>query len=204
MASDPLRSLREQVEEIVGDGGMDPSDRSVKLLHLREGVEALLGLIATHLGDADLAREAEASGAVRARLRARQNASIREALVARGEATAAELDAMGYLAHDELDRLDEEGLLEVRLREVEVEKGLVLREAPMAVEDLLDQLRGPAWELALRELEEAHGYRRSGEPAAGEALLLERGDPAAVDRIVVTFAEGEARPEEVAWTARPG
>lgn len=197
--SDPFEQLREQVEEIQSDPGIDPTEKAQKLQHLRDGLYDLLGTVARYLGDAELGREAQASGATRARLRAFQNATIREALIARGEATAEELDKMGYLSHAELDRLQEEGLLEAKLEELESDAGLVLREAPLSVDELLEAVReggawGGDWDGALSELVTVYGYEREGEPAEGEALVLSRdeGD----DRIVVTFGAGGV-PEEV-------
>lgn len=193
--SDPFEQLRQQVEEIQSDPGLDATEKAQKLQHFRDGLDELQGLVARYSGDAELSREAGASGAVRAKLRARQNATIREALIARGEATPDELDKMGYLSHTELDKLQEEGLLEAKLEELERERGLVLREAPMSVDELLESVReGADWNGALVELEEAYGFERQGEPAEGEALVLTRDD--GTDRIVVTFGDGSV-PEEV-------
>lgn len=199
MAADPLQAIREQVEDIAGDPGLDPGERALKLQHFADGLTDTQGIVARHLGDAQLQREAQASGAARARLRARQNATIRENLLARNLATPEELDELGYLPHGELDRLQEEGLLEAALEELDEKRGELLRGEPAMDEDeLVEALRGPGWLDAMDRLR-VRGYELEGEPAEGEAVVLRNGEGV---RIAVTFtgedpATGEYAVESV-------
>lgn len=189
VAADPLQAIQEQVEDIAGDPGLDPGEKALKLQHYSDGLEEAQGLVARHLGDAQLQREAQASGVLQAKLRARQNASIRESLLARGLADPEELDALGYLPHHELDRLQEEGLLEAALEDLEESRGELLRGEPAQSHDeLVAALNGPDWLRAMTGLRTGYGYEIDGEPAAGEALVLAREAGDEFDgKIVVTF-----------------
>lgn len=90
-------------------------ERRAKLRVLRGDVESLLGRIDGYLADEDLGREAATLRRdAQARL-ARANATLRESMITRGMATPEALDAEGMLSHDELDALEEEGLLEPAL-----------------------------------------------------------------------------------------
>jgi hypothetical protein len=93
----------------------EPSERAAKLRSLRGRIGSLLGEADRYLSDAHRVREAEAMGLERQRLEARGDADLREAALRNGDLTAEELDESGILSHAELDRLEEEGLLDEAL-----------------------------------------------------------------------------------------
>jgi len=109
---DAIAELRGQIDAAVADHTLDPADRYAKLSALRSELAPLLGEIDRRRADMQKVKEAEASGQAREVLWARSNASLRETLIERGELDEAVADAMGMLSHAELDRLEEEGLLE--------------------------------------------------------------------------------------------
>lgn len=91
--------------------GLAPGERLAMLRSLRERINTLLGEADTYIGDVELLREAEFLTIAEAVLKVRQNATIRADLIARGMATPEDLDAAGYLSHEDLDHLREEGRL---------------------------------------------------------------------------------------------
>jgi hypothetical protein len=93
----------------------EAGERAAKLRSIRGRISSLLGEADRHLSDAHRVREAEAMGLERLRLEARGDADLREAALADGDLTAEELDESGFLGHAELDRLEEEGLLDEAL-----------------------------------------------------------------------------------------
>lgn len=107
-----VSDLRAQVEALASDPATDPALRVRALSELRDDLVVVLGAIDSYLGTLGKHREAGAAigGAMVARLR--ENAELREELIRRGEMTAAKLDEVGYYDSAELDRLEEEGLLE--------------------------------------------------------------------------------------------
>jgi hypothetical protein len=109
---DAIAELRGQVDAAALDHTLDPSERYAKLTALRAELEPLLGEIDRRRSDAQKVREAEAAGQSREVLWARRNASLRESMIEKGELDAETADEAGMLSHDELDRLQEEGLLE--------------------------------------------------------------------------------------------
>ena len=110
---DALGALLAEIEAAATDPELDAHARQVKLRVLRDGLTDALGRSQTYLADAQLRQEADAGSSVRQVLRARQRADLREALVADGTATGEQMDAAGFLSHEELDNLAEEGLLQV-------------------------------------------------------------------------------------------
>lgn len=118
--ADPLSAILDELEAAATDPELDPSARSVKLRVLRDSLHDALGRSQTYLADAQLRQEADASTKVRSVLRARQRADMREALIELGEADGDQLDAAGYLSHEELDNLAEEGLLQEALQAQEM------------------------------------------------------------------------------------
>lgn len=119
VSADPFGTLRDELEEIVGDSAIEPGDKVAKLRHLADEAKNFLGVAQRHLSDAENLREARASVGAHRVLRAREDADARKEALKRGLATEDELDALGLMSHDELDRLSEEGLLEQRLAELE-------------------------------------------------------------------------------------
>lgn len=110
MAVDPLSDLRAQLDAAASDPSLTPGERALKLRGLRERLVDLAGTADRYLGDLQNLRESEASDLARDLLWARGRADLRETLVREGS-DPHELDEAGYLSHDELDRLAEEGLL---------------------------------------------------------------------------------------------
>lgn len=198
MQTDPVQELRARAEQIAADPQLDPGAKSRKLTALRDDVAGVAGVITQHLGDAELTREAQTSVAARQKLRARENATIRETLLARGDASEEQLDEMGYVSHAELDRLGEEGLLEAFL------EGTATVGGPGSEEQLIEALETKGWRQAMALLEAQHGWERDGEWSPGEALVLlktstprdETSSASAVPMIAVTFGEN-GEPEEV-------
>lgn len=119
VTADSFGAIRAEIEDIAGDGSAEPDDKVARLRHLAEEAKGIVGLAQRHLADAENLREARASGAAHRVLRAREDADVRREALRRGLASEDELDARGYLSHDELDHLDEEGLLEQRLAELD-------------------------------------------------------------------------------------
>ena len=115
-----LSGILAELEAAATDPELDAHARQVKLRVLRDGLTDALGRSQTYLADAQLRQEADSGSRVRQVLRARQKADLREALLADGEATGEQMDAAGFLSHEELDNLAEEGLLTEALMEQEL------------------------------------------------------------------------------------
>lgn len=103
----------EQLSQLATNSDSPPSARIADLRRLRDRTSdpAELGQIESYIGSLELQREAEALDNVHAQLLARENADIREELLGRGLATPEELDAAGFLSHEELDARAEDGTL---------------------------------------------------------------------------------------------
>ena len=119
--------LRATIADVASDSDLAPDERVRKLRELGEGITdaELLGQIEGYIGSLELRREAIAIEQSVMRLALRENADIRDALLASGQATEEELDQAGYLSHEELDAREEDGSLleaitleEVGLRDV--------------------------------------------------------------------------------------
>lgn len=116
VALDPLTHLAQQVEDAATDSDLEPSERLLKLRVLRERLLDLAGRADRYIADQNRLREHETSAEGRLILRARQYASLREELHSTGSHTLEELDGLGFVSHEELDHLAEEGLLEEAVR----------------------------------------------------------------------------------------
>lgn len=116
--TDVFGELQTQIRSAALDHTLDPGDRYAKLSTLREHLTDALGELDRYRSDAQRVREADAGQAAREVLWARKNADIRETLLELGEYDASELDEMGLLSHQELDRLAEEGLLEEAVQSI--------------------------------------------------------------------------------------
>jgi hypothetical protein len=110
-ALSPLDEIRAQLQEAVSAPGLAPVERLTQLRLLRDRIKSLLGEADTYIGDVELLREAEYLEAATALLRVRENATLRDTLIARGMVTPEEMDGRGYLSHEALDHLREEGRL---------------------------------------------------------------------------------------------
>jgi hypothetical protein len=93
------------------DHTLSPTERFSKLSALRRPLVDALGELDTYRQSDNNLREADSSSVQEVEW-VRQNATIRDELIGLGELTEAVADAMGMLSHAELDRLEEEGLLE--------------------------------------------------------------------------------------------
>lgn len=110
--TDAIAELQDEVRSVGLDHQLPPADRYRKLTALRSPIAAVLGEIDRYrAGDQNL-REAGASEALKEVEWVRRNASLRDRLIEEGEMEPETLDEMGILSHAELDRLEEEGLLE--------------------------------------------------------------------------------------------
>lgn len=193
---DPIRALRSEAEAIVADGSLDPATKGSKLRVIEEGLNEALGAVRTLRGDLQLRDEAAGSVSARAKLRARSNADIREQLVASGRAQPDQLDEMGYVSHQELDRLDEEGLMEAFIADhpelltelVESVEGELSEAEVLHRLDELDDLSEAAPLLAV--LLTKHGWLREGAASPGEAAVLLGPDPKR--RVIVSYGDGAA------------
>jgi len=115
VALDPLVAIQTELQATAADPSLDPLERGIKLRDMRSRIVDLLGSCDELLGRVSRVAESEASEQARHLLWARGNADLREALLASGELSEVDLDAAGYLSHVEIDRLEEEGLLEATL-----------------------------------------------------------------------------------------
>ncbi len=112
MAVDVFGELRDEIRSVGLDHTLSPSQRHEKLSALRVPLADALGELDRYRAADQGLREADASAAISEVEWVRRAASIREELIEAGELTAEALDEMGMLSHRELDRLEEEGLLE--------------------------------------------------------------------------------------------
>jgi hypothetical protein len=112
VATDIFGELRSEIRSAALDHTVGPTDRHARLTALRRPLMDALGELDRYRADAQNVREAQAGEHAEEVAWARSNASIRDELIEAGEMTAEDADAMGMLSHAELDRLQEEGLLE--------------------------------------------------------------------------------------------
>lgn len=112
---DAIAELLAQIQQ-TANSNLDPADRTAALTDLRERIVDVVAECDRHLALGHRGREAEASQQVRSRIAARGIAEARSLLVE--EFAPAELDAAAVLSHDELDRLQEEGLLDEAAGEI--------------------------------------------------------------------------------------
>jgi predicted ABC-type ATPase len=109
-ALSPLADLEQQLEE-ANISDLAPAAKIRKLRALRSDFSSLVDRADQYIADAELIREAEARGMMTALVQVRENADMRSVLIERGLADPEKLDELGYLSHEELDRLREEGRL---------------------------------------------------------------------------------------------
>jgi predicted ABC-type ATPase len=98
------------------DPRFPPAERVADVRRIRDGIPedhpdftALSGQADTYIGSLELQREAEAIAAPFDEAAARENADIRDALIARGLATDEEL--AGWPSHEQLDAMSDDGSL---------------------------------------------------------------------------------------------
>jgi hypothetical protein len=127
---DDLAGLAQQLNSLATDMGQTPDERVAALRRFRESVlgarqgagpplydeyTALAGHADTYISANELQREAVSMDGVLDRARVREDAEIRDVLIAQGIATAEELSAAGWPSHDELDAAAADGSLEEAL-----------------------------------------------------------------------------------------
>lgn len=107
-------ATRDQLEQIATD---TERPASARISHLRQERRRTtdpetLGTIDTYIGDLELEREAATLAGAQEELLTRENADVRDDLLARELASEDDLNAAGYLAHDDLDQHREDGTLQ--------------------------------------------------------------------------------------------
>lgn len=112
---DPIEQVRDQIEHTAQRGDLTDGERTAIFRNLRERLNDLLGVLGRYELDEDRVQEARRLDGWLTEEQARTRATLRQELIDRNVATSDELEAMGYLSHEELDKLVEEGLLEEAL-----------------------------------------------------------------------------------------
>lgn len=120
-----LQTFAAQLNRVAGDEALEPDQRVSALRRLRDQIlsaqdgaggddryTTLLGQADTYMADNELQREALAMERQLDGATARENADIRDHLVADGAFTDEELDAAGWPSHDGLDAATADGSLE--------------------------------------------------------------------------------------------
>ena len=115
---DPLVAIQTELQVTAADPTLDPLERGLKLRDMRGRLVDLLGSCDELLGRVTRVQESEASEQARHLLWARRNADLRESLLEEGVLSEVDLDGAGFLSHVEIDRLEEEGLLEATVKRV--------------------------------------------------------------------------------------
>ena len=151
----------------------------------------LLGTADRLLSDAQRQREAIAAGAAVSRMEARENADLREDALEDGDLTPDELNGAGFLSHQELDELAEEGLLEEAL-------GGILGRGKKALKVVFDPLKHPRGRSGQwRETPDVlrHPSRPPGRATPEVRRQHGRSTPAQVKRLAQLEPEERARLE---------
>ncbi|MET0602942.1 MAG: hypothetical protein ABW167_13240 [Baekduia sp.] len=124
---DDLAGLAQQLNGLATDASQTPEERVAALRRFRESVldareatgpphygeyTTLAGQADTYISANELQREASAMDGTLDLARVREDAEIRDVLIAQGVATADEMDAAGWPSHAGLDAAAEDGSLE--------------------------------------------------------------------------------------------
>lgn len=117
VVTDPFAAMRGQIERIAQRDDVPAEEKLMGLRSMESDLTSLLGLIGRYRGDLHLEQEARGPLMQEAVLTIREGAVIRDTLLAREMFTADELDEFGLLSHEDIARLDEEGLLEAWIEE---------------------------------------------------------------------------------------
>lgn len=112
VVTDPFAGMRAEIERAGQRSDVPAEEKLTALREMESDLVSLLGLIGQYRGDLHLEQETRDPLMQEAIFTLRQDAAIRETLVSRGILTGEELDALGMLSHDDIAKLDEEGLLE--------------------------------------------------------------------------------------------
>lgn len=111
ITTDSLGDIRAEIDRVGSDPGLTATVKASRLRQIRQQLANLVGECDRRLGDQTKLRMAESARAAEEVLRMRAAADTRERLLKQGFEPA-KLDAQGFLSHEELDRLSEEGLLQ--------------------------------------------------------------------------------------------
>jgi hypothetical protein len=119
MASLPeLAPVRNALERTFRDSSRSAVERKRDLTEARDDLSDLTGQAQRYRNQLEMREEGGAADGALERVEARERADVREAMLARGEATADDLDEMGFLSHEQLDALEQDGTLGDRLAEL--------------------------------------------------------------------------------------
>lgn len=108
----PLDALRDQIEQLGGDPSLSVESRDALLGALGDELMTLLGRLDSYRAEG--AKRAEAAGEDLLS-EAYENAELREELIRREVASAEECDQLGLISREEVDRLQEEELIQEAL-----------------------------------------------------------------------------------------
>lgn len=102
----PTGTLRSLIEKLYNDDSISSGRKEQELLMLQRELKPLLGLVSNYLASTQKLMEAESIRLGHAGLEARENATIREEMLRQGKATEAQMDEVGYVSHETLDKAD--------------------------------------------------------------------------------------------------
>ena len=112
VAIDPWSGVKQEIERAAQDDTLSADARIAKLRVYRDDLNDWLGRIDSYVGDLELVREGREPAYREQVLEMREDASMRALLLERGLATPEELDGLGMLSHEDIEKLEEEGLLD--------------------------------------------------------------------------------------------
>lgn len=111
VVADSYQQISDELDEIVGDPSLSAADKLKRLRVIDRQLESLRGKVATYSGDQRLVQEADSVQLDRRITMMRANADAFDHLVEQGH-DPDELKTQGFVTHQEIDQLQEEGLLE--------------------------------------------------------------------------------------------
>jgi uncharacterized coiled-coil DUF342 family protein len=111
VVADSYQQVSDELDEIVGDPSLSAADKLKRLRVIGQQLESLQGKVESYSGDQRLVQEAASVGLQRRVMAMRSNADAFDHLVEQGH-DADELRKQGFVTHQEIDQLQEEGLLE--------------------------------------------------------------------------------------------
>jgi hypothetical protein len=125
--TDSLTAARAIIREAAEAADLPASQRLDRLAALKRDLEEALTEVAEAMADAEAEAAPDDLDVGMAVLALRSRASTTAELVTAGQMTEAQLAESGVLTHDDLDAMDEEGLLEAAAEEMLRAGKLVLR-----------------------------------------------------------------------------
>lgn len=121
VAIDPWSGVKEEIERAAQNDALSADARIAKLRVYRGDLNDWLGRLDSYIGDLELVREGREPAYREQVQEMREDANVRGLLLERGLATPEELDELGMLSHEDIAKLDEEGLLDAWVAERLVE-----------------------------------------------------------------------------------